>query len=252
MELGRQAARFDLGEPTVPGVRQDFHALDESPFAWRWLLQLSEKFEENKSMLEFCYTCGFMGLEAAGSEFEALNNAIVRAAMRGPAWKKLNEDWQDEAVEERTWKQALPPLWSSVMEAYWTRYAELYRAEKNRTGLVNPYDVAPTGIAGALKDLYKPTVELTEQAQKAASDAITRAKEAALAKLEKLAKEAGAAAARGAREEGTNWTVWLGSLAVLGAVGYFALRPKLGLGDLDSAYRSRRRKLRYLRKQRKA
>jgi hypothetical protein len=201
-------------------------------------------------MLEFCPTCGFMGLGDTGSEFESLNNAIVRAAMRGPTWKKLNEDWQDEAVEERNWKMAIPPLWSSVMQAYWTRYAELYQAERNRTGLVNPYDVAPTGIAGALRDLYKPAVELTEQAQKAAADAIAKAKEAAIAKLKKVAEEAGASAARGAQKEGMNWVVWLVSLGVLGTAGYLALRPRLGLGDLDSIYRSRRRKLRYLRKQR--
>lgn len=177
-------------------------------------------------MLQACYSCGMAGLGAAPSEFEKLNNAIVRAARKGPLWARLNADWQDEAVEERNWKMAIPPLWSSLMEAFWTRYAELYRAQKDRTGLVSPYEIAPSGISGALRDLYAPTVQLTEQAQKAASDAIARAKAAALLKLKRAAEEAGAAAAKGAGKQGTNWAVWALSLGVLGAVGYYTLRER--------------------------
>jgi hypothetical protein len=171
-----------------------------------------------------------MGLEAAGSDFEKLNNAIVRAARRGPAWARLNAAWQDEAVEERNWKLAIPPLWSSLMESFWTRYAALYRAEPNKAGITSPYAVAPSGISGALRDLYAPTVQLTEQAQRAAGQAIEEAKAKAAAKLKAALRAAGAEAAKGAAEETgrqtTNWAVWAVGLGLLGAVGYFTLRGR--------------------------
>ncbi|MFQ5339983.1 MAG: LPXTG cell wall anchor domain-containing protein [Anaerolineae bacterium] len=181
-------------------------------------------------MLETCFACGLMELEAPASDFEKLNNAIVRAAMKGPAWAKLNAAWQDEAVEERSWKMAIPPLWASLMGSFWTRYAGLYQAEKNKTAFVSPYAVAPSGIPGALRDLYAPTVQLTEQAKRQAAQAIEDAKDKAAAKLKAALQAAGGEMAKGAAEETgkqtTNWAVWALGLGVLGTVGYFILRRK--------------------------
>lgn len=204
-------------------------------------------------MLEFCTSCGFMGFGGVDSEYERLNNAIVRASSKGAAWAKLAEDWQDEAVEEHAWKMSIPPLWNSVMKAYWSRYAELYNKENDQRPFTNPYDVAPS-VVGGLKDMYAPAAQVTEQAKKAVTDTVAQLKKKAVDELKKVAEEvgkvAGKSSAKGAEEEAMNWVVALGSLAVLGAVGYYLVKSPARGGSLGSAYRSRRRKLRYLRKQR--
>lgn len=184
-------------------------------------------------MLQQCRSCSFDGLSAvsSGSEFEKLNNAIVRASSRGGVWYTLANDWQDRAVEERTWKQAVPPLWSSLMEEFWAKYSQLYRVEKNRSGLANPYDIAPTGIPGALRDLWAPTVSTAQAAQKAAQEASAQASAAlkelqnkAAAKVQEAIRDAGREAAKGAAEEtekqATNRGVYWFSFGLLGLLGY--------------------------------
>jgi hypothetical protein len=179
-------------------------------------------------MLEACYSCG---LEAAPSDFERLNNAIVRAASRGGAFGKLNVGWQDEVVEERNWKMALPPLWASLLENYWKQYAELYRAAGDKT-LANPYDVAPTGISGALRDLYRPTVQVAEQAKKQVEQQVAAAKKAVTDKAKNLLQTSGKLLAEGAAEEtqkqATNWGAWAAGIAAIGFGGYLAMRGKRG------------------------
>lgn len=186
-------------------------------------------------MLDACNSCGFEA--APPSDFERLNNAIVRAASRGGAFAKLNEGWQDEVVEERNWKMAIPPLWSSLLESYWIQYGKLYRTAA--PGLVNPYDVAPTGISGALRDLYRPTTQVAEQAQQKAEQTLKEAQAAATAKIQSALKAAGKAAAAGAAEEtqkqAVHWGVWAAGAAVLAAAGYLAMRTRrggfAGIGD---------------------
>jgi hypothetical protein len=163
----------------------------------------------------------------------------------------------DEAVEERAWKMNIPPLWNSVMKAYWSRYAELYNKENDQRAFTNPYEIAPTGV-GALKDMYAPAAQVTQAAKKAVTDTVAELKKKAVDELKQVAAEvgkvAGKSAARGAEDEATNWAVAAGGLAVLVAVGYYLVKQPAGgaVGSFESAYRSRRRKRRQLKKQRQS
>lgn len=184
-------------------------------------------------MLEACNSCGFEA--ASPSDFERLNNAIVKAAARGGAFAKLNDGWQDEVVEERSWKMAIPPLWSSLLESYWIQYGKLYRTAA--PGLVNPYAVAPTGISGALRDLYAPTVQLTQQAQQKAEQVLKEAQATATTKIKNALRAAGKLTAEGAAEEtkdqATNWGVWAAGLGALGLAGYLVMRGRGGFAGLN-------------------
>lgn len=178
-----------------------------------------------------CRFEGFAGLgDAASSDFEALNNAIVRASMRGGVWYALAADWQDRAVEERNWKMAIPPLWSSLMEEFWTKYGQLYRAEPNKTGITNPYNVAPHGISGALRDLFAPTIDTARNVQVAVEAKLQQVQDAAKARVQAALRAAGRDVARGAadetKEQGGSLLVWVGGLAVVGGLGYIALRNR--------------------------
>ncbi len=66
------------------------------------------------------------------TDYERLNNAIVKASMRGGAFAKLAADWKDEVSDEQNWKIAIPPLWASTLKLYWGRYAELYGLDPRR------------------------------------------------------------------------------------------------------------------------
>jgi hypothetical protein len=176
-----------------------------------------------------CRFEGFAGLgDVSSSDFEQLNNAIVKASMRGGAWYALATDWQDRVVEERNWKIAIPPLWSALMEEFWTKYGQLYRAESNKTGITNPYNVAPHGISGALRDLFAPTIDTARNVQVAAEAKLQQLKESAQARVTAALKAAGRDVAEGAadktKEETTNWLAWAAGIAVIGGLGYVALR----------------------------
>jgi len=180
--------------------------------------------------------CGVDGLGAVASDFERINNAIVRASLKGPKWYALGLDWQDRVVDERNWKIAIPPLWASLMEEFWTSYAQLYRVEPNRSAFANPYDIAPGGISSALRDLWAPTVDLSAQlaaqASAAASKALKDAKAAAVNKVKSALRAAGKEIAIGAGEQAnkdaTNWGAWAAGAGVLLAVGYYATQQKSG------------------------
>jgi hypothetical protein len=160
----------------------------------------------------------------------------VRASLKGPKWYALGLDWQDRVVDERNWKIAIPPLWASLMEEFWTSYAQLYRVEPNRSALTNPYDIAPGGISSALRDLWAPTVDLSAQlaaqASAAASNALKAAKAAAVNKVKSALRAAGKEIAIGAGEQAnkdaTNWGAWAAGAGVLLAVGYYATQQKSG------------------------
>jgi len=177
-------------------------------------------------MLSAC-ACKFEGLGAYSSEFEKLNNAIVRASMRGGAWYALAGDWQDRAVEERDWKIAIPPLWSSLMEEFWAKYSNLYRVEKNRAGLTSPFDIAPTGVSGALRDLWAPTVDTAAAATATAAKALQSLQTAAAAKVKRALQAAGREITKGvaeeAKDQGVGWGVWLAGAGIVGLAGYYLL-----------------------------
>lgn len=174
-------------------------------------------------------SCAYAGLESFGaasdSEFEAINNAIVRAGTRGGAWYALASDWQDRVVDSRDWKIAIPPLWSGLMEEFWTKYSQLYRAEPNKAGLSNPYDIAPTGIPGALRDLWAPTAAAVTATSDVVTAALQQVKDAATAKVNAALQAAGRSLAKGAAEESqkqtSNYGVALASLGAVGLLGYY-------------------------------
>lgn len=156
-----------------------------------------------------------LGELSGATQFESLNNMIVRAALKGPAFAKLNEDWQDEVVEERDWKIAIPPLWSSLINEYWERYRQLYAATPQplKSSLIHPATGRPGGTKEAYADLTKPLVDpFKEKAAAAARAAEERARAAA--------REIGREAARGAQEESKGaveawWVLGLGGLAAV-------------------------------------
>jgi len=182
-------------------------------------------------MLDACYSCGFEAVTTT-SDFEKLNNAIVRAASRGGEFAALNGRWQDEVVEERSWKIAIPPVWSALLERFWIEYGKLYRTATNRAALVNPYDVAPAGISGALRDLYAPTVQATQQTAAKVEQTLKDAQAAATAKVKNALRSAGRIAAEGAAEEtkdqATNWGAWAAGAAAILVGGYLAMRGGRG------------------------
>ncbi len=166
-------------------------------------------------------------LEAAtATDFEKLNNAIVRASVKGGQWDALAKDWQDRVVEERNWKSALPGLWASLLEEFWLNYSKLYRAAPSKTGLTPPLDVVPGGVSQALKDLWAPTVDVAKNVQAAVDKKIDAAVSAAQAKVNKALQAAGREAAKGAAQETTNYGAWAAGLGALVVIGYLIFRPK--------------------------
>jgi len=163
------------------------------------------------------------------SDFELLNNAIVRASMRRGAWGVLASDWQDQAVDERDWKMAIPPLWSGLMERFWVKYGQLYRVESNRAGLSNPYDIAPSGISGALRDLWAPTVDTGQKLQASAVAKLQAAQQAVETKIKNALLASGRSLAKGAAEETQKqtyeWAWSLGGLALGGLLVWRYFRP---------------------------
>jgi hypothetical protein len=94
-----------------------------------------------------------------GSDFERLNNAIVAAGNRGGGWSKLADDWNTNVFQPRAYKMLLPPLWSSLLNEYWTHYTKLYLADPNRGGLPEPQTIAPGGLSSAIRAFYAPALD---------------------------------------------------------------------------------------------
>lgn len=171
---------------------------------------------------------------ATTNDFEKLNNAIVRASLRGGEWNTLAVDWNDEVADERNWKSALPVMWSSLLNYYWTRYAALYGKTPDKGTLVNPYDVAPGGVSKALKDLWAPTQEMTANVAASIQAQIDQASQAAKDAVAKAAADVGAAAAKGAADSTNQWLWALGAgVIALGGLYLFGRRIGAfsGLGD---------------------
>jgi hypothetical protein len=157
------------------------------------------------------------------SDFENLNNAIVRAASLGGSWGALNTAWQSDVVNHRTWEQAVPPLWAAVLESYWTKYAKLYASAPDaaRVKVADPRNVAPGGLAAAVKDLYAPTSGLVlDQLDKI--EAVTNAKVSA------AVKQVGVEMAKGAQQQTYDWAWSLGGLAVGAGALWLMLRGGRG------------------------
>jgi hypothetical protein len=130
---------------------------------------------------------------------------IVRAAMKSPAFAKLNSEWQDEVVEERSWKIAIPPLWSSLLNEYWDRYARLYLDSPSIQGqLIDPSGTRPGGVIEAAGDLYQPAAEEIEALKE---------------RLRAAARAVGAAAAEGAEEAGRQARYGAIAAGLLGLAG---------------------------------
>lgn len=161
-------------------------------------------------------------LDGGSTQFERLNNMIYRAALKTAAFAKLNAAWQDEVVEERTWKIAIPPLWSALLREYWDRYAALYKAAPPalQAQLINPATGQPGGTAEAYAELTQPAREeaaaLIARGEAAYNEAVGSMKERARA----AARAVGAEMAAGAQERTEPameawWVFGLGGLAAL-------------------------------------
>ena len=147
------------------------------------------------------------------TDFEKLNNALVTAAARGAPYSGINDGFQSEVAGNR-WKESIPPLWSSMLNGYWTQYAAAYLVDRNKGGLPDPAVVAPGGLAQAVKDLYAPVKDsagnLVAKTEAAVSAKLQQIKDAADAQL----KQVGAKIAAGAQAKTQEWIWGLGGIAL--------------------------------------
>jgi hypothetical protein len=162
------------------------------------------------------------------SDFENINNAVVRAAALGGPWASLNDGWQSDVVGPRAWKEAIPPLWSSLLESYWVLYAKLYAANPGQHGqLADPKTIVPGGLTAAVKELYAP---ITSAVQKTVQQKINAIEDAVNAKLRTISNQIGAEIAKGAQQQTYDWAWGLGGLAVGVGLLWLVLRGSGGRG----------------------
>jgi hypothetical protein len=162
------------------------------------------------------------------SDFENINNAVVRAAALGGPWASLNDGWQSDVVGPRAWKEAIPPLWSSLLESYWVLYAKLYAANPGQHGqLADPKTIVPGGLTAAVKDLYAP---ITSAVQKTVQQKINAIEDSVNAKLRTISNQIGAEIAKGAQQQTYDWAWGLGGLTVGVGLLWLVLRGSGGRG----------------------
>jgi len=164
------------------------------------------------------------------TDFEKLNNAIVRAAPRSKWWSALADDWYTNVFEKRAWKAAIPGYWFSVLAEYWSKYNKLYQQGVPYNIAADPRVANPQTLRPELKNAGDLPDDITSsevhaQAAQAARNAVSLFKEPTAELAQEAARRAAEEAAKQFQGDAlvVGLKAALGVVAVLGATGLLFL-----------------------------